>query len=113
MNLSNLHVVYMIISAFILAWLILAFGSIRMMLLIMASLALVVLIASLIGSSKNILSNLHKVYMFISAFILIWLSLVIVLDNEQLIGSMLFGSYDHVIFVIVLFMIYLLYMINK
>jgi len=114
LNLSNLHVVYMIISAFVMAWLILALGSVRIMLLIMSLLALIILISAFMGSSKsNIISGLHKAYMFISAFILIWLFIVILLDNETLVASTLFGSYNHVIFLIVLFMIFLLYMINK
>ena len=112
-NLSNLHVIYMVISAFIIAWLILALGSVRLMLLIISILALIVLIASLFGHGHNTLSGLHKIYMFVSSFILIWLFLVIVFDNKSLISDTLFGSYNHVLFLGVLFMLYLIYMINK
>ena len=111
--LSNLHVIYMIISAFIIAWLLLGFGSIKLMLLVMSGLALVCLIASLMSSKNNLGSNLHKIYMYVSAFILIWLFLVIILDNEKLVADTLFGSYNHVIFVLVLFILYLIYRINK
>ena len=115
MQTPSLHMIYMILSAIVIAWLMLALGSVKLMLTVVSTFALICLLCHLtLGHSQSgLMSKMHVLYMIISAFILLWLLLLIFMGNFDYLSDTLVGSYNHLIFMIIVFIIFLSYMIFK